>query len=160
MVLTVWDGCERVRNVNFSRNAHAQRAILFSRSKCACATEICFFPLDVRMLNSTFYVLFWILSLCVRHTWVEYHTYQARVTNFFYSKSIKFSHSIKSFSSVLVLQKWPVQLVLWQLTDNRLENDQCLWQPSWRRRGVLTFASYIDFDTKRLTCDTSNYNKL
>ena len=32
------------------------------------------------MRNSTFHVLFWILSLCVRYTWVENRTFRARVT--------------------------------------------------------------------------------
>ena len=55
-------------------------------SKCACATGSFIFPFKVRMRNSTFHVLFWILSLCVCHTCVENRTFRAHVTkNFFLS---------------------------------------------------------------------------
>ena len=37
----------------------------------ASQTELCIFPLDLRIRNSTFLVLFGILSLCVRYSWVE-----------------------------------------------------------------------------------------
>ena len=80
MEWTVWDGYEPVQNVIFTQSAHAQRAILFSRSKCTCAAGIWIFPFDARMCNSAFHVLSWILSFCVRHTWVENRTFRARPT--------------------------------------------------------------------------------
>ena len=39
-------------------SAHAQRAVLFSCTKCACSTERRLFSLDVHMRSSTFLVLF------------------------------------------------------------------------------------------------------
>ena len=64
-------------NVNLKPSyRHLQRVVLCFRLKCACATGICIFPLDVRMRNNTFHVL----SLCIRHTQVENRTFRARVT--------------------------------------------------------------------------------
>ena len=72
-------------------------------SMCACVTgsfifpfkmrmrnRIFIFPLNVCIRNSTFHVLFWILSLCVcvRHTWVELRTFRVRVTKKYYCSQI------------------------------------------------------------------------